>query len=189
MSRLDFLSGRLETTRDRLESLLDMPTTSRRTQRIQRLQRRIDRLENKIEAIAPFEPQFETVDINGDTVEISFKAADESWDWDRFEVQIHDSASDDSYSANDTLLMQVEGTRSVGNGRTETISRTKSLASGDYWEDGDELTLLTGANLRRFEDFDEFTVTVAVDDGDRSFGYGSDEILAVQTFNSSDVFL
>lgn len=176
MSRVDILTGRLERTLERLESFQDMPMTRRTERWIKRLERHAERLENKIERF------------RGDEFEITFQPADDSWGWDHFEVNVHDSSYDDTFTGNDPLLIQFQGFRSLGNGRTQTVTKSTTLANGDYWNGDKEQALWAGGNLERFKDFDQLTVTIASDTGDRPMGFEADDILAVQTFNPTDLF-
>ncbi len=176
MSRADILTERLERTLERLASFQDMPITRRTERWIERLERRAERLENKIERF------------RGDEFEITFQPADDSWGFDRLEVNVHDSSYDDTFTGNDPLVIQFQGTRTLDNGRTETVTKRSSLADGDYWDGENEQVLMAGGNLQQFEDFDQLTVTVATKTGDRPMGFEDDDILAVQTFNSTDLF-
>ena len=51
-----------------------------------------------------------------------------------------------------------------------------------------EQVLMAGSNLQQFEDFDQLTVTIATETGDRPMGFEDDDILAAQTFNPTDLF-
>ena len=176
MSRVDILTGRLERTLERLESFPDMPMTRRTERWIERLERRAERLENRIEYL------------RGDEFEITFQQADDSWSWDRFEVNVHDSSYDDTFTGNDPLLIQFQGTRTLDNGRRRTVTTRSTFVNGDYWDGENEQVLIAGGNLGRFADFDQLTVTIATDTGDRPMGFEADDILAVQTFNPTDLF-
>ena len=161
---------------DKLESLQDMPMTDRIERKIKRLELRAQKLESRIEKI------------RGDEFEITFQQAGDSWSEGRFEVNVHDSSYDDAFTGNDPLLIQFQGTQSLGDGHTKTVTSRSTLVNGDYWDGENEQVLLAGGDFEQYADFDQLTVTIATDKGDRPMDFKLNDILAVQTFDPADLF-
>jgi hypothetical protein len=104
------------------------------------------------------------------------------------DIEIYDSEVDDTFTGGDPLLMQVQATRRKANGGFETMTQRTTLANGSYWEGSSQQTIYAGGSVfDKLQGFDQFTVTVAIDDGKRPMGFDQDDILAVQTFSSTDL--
>ena len=97
------------------------------------------------------------------------------------EFTLTDSATDDSFTGGQPLLMQVQGTRTRKNGSTKTWTSRSTLANGSYWEGLDEQTVFAaGSFTRRMENFDEVTVTLAADNGGGVADWANADVLASQ---------
>ena len=81
-------------------------------------------------------------------------------------------------------MMQVEGVKTSSDGRkfsTERWTSRESLANGQYWEGLSEQTLMAGVG--RSFDFDQVTVTLAVDNGEGVADWAAADVLATETID------
>jgi hypothetical protein len=191
MSRIDTLSGRIDSLHELIGTLESKPLNAKRSRRIERLYDRIDILEDKVSAIeAP--PTYEPVDLDngvfdGDAFDITFAKPDDNYDFNRIEIEITDSETDDSFTAGDPLWIEITGTETRPNGRERTVTKRSALANGDYWEEGNQMTVLYADKfVERFAGFDEINVTIASDKPDGWRGFDEDDIVATQTFAAND---
>ena len=182
MATIDELTGRIDTIRDRIEWLQSKPTNERREKRLTRLRNRVLRLEDRVDSFE-LSAHLSAAELPQDTFEISLKG-------DGVEFNIHDSTSDDTFTAGDPLIMQIQATRAKSNGGTETMTQRTTLANGQYWEGLSDQTIFAGGSVfNKLQNFDQFTVTVATDDGNRPMSFDQNDILAVQTFNPTDLLV
>ena len=180
MATIDELTGRIETLQDKIELIEGRPTTKRRQRRLTRLRNRVLSLEDRV-----------------DTFELSAQLTESKLPQDSFQLStknngigftVYDSAFDNTFIGGDPLVMQIQATKSKGNGRTQKMTERTTLANGQYWEGLSEQTIFAGGSVfDRLQSFDQFTVTVATDDGKRPMGFDQDDILAVQTFSSTEL--
>jgi len=118
---------------------------------------------------------------------ITLQQSDDEVGFDRFEFTIFDSPFDDSFTGGDRLMMQVEGVKTSTDGRkfsTERWTNRDSLANGQYWEGLSEQTLMAGGYVvDRSFDFDQVTVTLAVDNGEGVADWAAADVLATETID------
>ena len=182
MTTIDELTGKIETLQDRIEWLESKPSNRRREKRLTRLRNRVLRLEDRVDSFE-LSAQLSTAKLPQDTFEIHLKG-------DGMEFNIHDSTSDDTFTGGDPLIMQIQATRAKSNGGTETMTERTTLANGQYWEGLSDQTIFAGGSVfSKLQNFDQFTVTVATDDGNRPMSFDQDDILAAQTFSPTDLLV
>ena len=179
MATIDELTGRIDTLQDRIERLESKPTNERREKRLTRLKNRVARLENRVDS---FELSAQS-NVPQDTFDILLKN-------DGVEFSIHDSAFDDTFTGGDPLIMQIHATKTKDNGGTEIMTERTTLANGQYWEGLSDQTVFAGGSMfDKLQSFDQFTVTVATDDGNRPISFDQDDILAVRTFSPTELLV
>lgn len=180
MTTIDELTGRIDTLQGRIERLESKPTNERREQRLAKLRNRVSRLEDRVDTFE-LSAQLTESKLPQDSFQLSIKN-------NGVEFTVYDSVFDDTFTGGEPLIMQIEATRSKGNGRTQRMTERTTLANGQYWEGLSEQTIFAGGSVfDRLQSFDQFTVTVATDDGKRPMSFDQDDILAVQTFNSTEL--
>lgn len=180
MTTIDELTGRIDTLQGRIERLESKPTNERREQRLAKLRNRVSRLEDRVDTFE-LSAQLTESKLPQDSFQLSIKN-------NGVEFTVYDSVFDDTFTGGEPLIMQIEATRSKGNGRTQRMTERTTLANGQYWEGLSEQTIFAGGSVfDRLQSFDQFTVTVATDDGKRPMSFDQDDILAVQTFSSTEL--
>ena len=201
LNRIDRITGRLDTIGDKLDYLSGLPTNERRAERIERLLAREEMLNNLLQELEQEVVAYElettlnvkaartlapAAAIEPDRFDISFTPGTGYQGLDQINFGIYNSLEDDTYLGNEPLLMQVRGTKSIG-GRTINKTRRSTLANGDYWEGGSQQVISAGGSiLKTFEDFDQFTVTIATSPEEGLRAFNQDDILTTQTFDVAD---
>lgn len=182
MTTIDEITGRIETLQGKIDLLQSKPTTERRQQRLAKLRKRVSRLEDRVDAFE-LSAQLTESKLPQDSFQLSIKN-------NGIEFTVYDSVFDDTFTGGEPLIMQIEATRSKGNGRTQRMTERTTLANGQYWEGLSEQTIFAGGSVfDRLQSFDQFTVTVATDDGNLPMSFDQDDILAIQTFSSTDLLI
>ena len=180
MATIDELTGRIETLQDKIELIEGRRTTERRQRRLTRLRNRVSSLEDRVDTFK-LSTQLTESKLPQDSFQLSIKN-------NGVEFTVYDSVFDDTFTGGEPLVMQIEATKSKGNGRTQRMTERTTFANGQYWEGLSEQTIFAGGSVfDRLQSFDQFTVTVATDNGNRPMSFDQDNILAVQTFSSTEL--
>lgn len=196
MPSITALTDQIENIQARIERIEGKPQTDRNVARVERLNRRMEILQGKIDVInrdAALQEQWaaEAAESNlpMDTFEITFKQPDAERSFHRFEVDIYDSSFDDKFIGGEPLLLQFSATKQTNRGR-KTWRSTSALANGRYWKGLNEQQLMLGSS--RFEeltDYTDVTVYLAKDTGESPMQIAADDILAIQTFDMTTLFV
>lgn len=185
MSRIDIITGRLESTLDRIERLQSKPMTDRRAARLEKLQARAEKLENRLEKFNDLTDRDTTGLDSPDEFQITFSPGDNGFD--NVEVNVVDSLEDTAYTAGDPLFLEIAAQQTFGR-KTKTKVQSFTLTKGDDSQAGFEQSFDVGGKiLEKFDQFDQFTISVFSSDAQSLSEVDKVDYLATQTFDVTDL--